>query len=413
MIYRLTYNGQTYNERMVLSGSKSESNRVLIIRFLSQSNFQIENLSNSDDTKVLEEALKNIDSKNEFDVEHAGTAMRFLTALFCITKGERILKGSPRMHERPIKLLVDALKALGAEISYLEKEGFPPLKIKGKNLSGSEISIRGNISSQYLSALAMIAPYLKNGLTLIITSEFTSKPYLLMTLNMMRHFGINVEESGNKIIIKNGNYSAKNYSVESDWSSASYWFEAMSFCSGSSLELIGLKNENSLQPDSIVKELYTLFGVNAKPIKNGIKLTSQPLKTDDNWAIDFTNFPDIAQTLACTFVGFQKRALLNGLHTLRIKETDRIEAMKHELEKLGAIITTTDNSLEIIDFKPTDKNHCINTYNDHRMAMSFASLVFILKEINIKNPQVVSKSYPQFWDNLKQLGVKIERIIEC
>jgi len=230
---------------------------------------------------------------------------------------------------------------------------------------------------------------------------------------MMRHFGVDVEEFDNKIIIKKRNYEAKDFVVESDWSSASYWFEVLAFCKNSTLELIGLKHEKSLQPDSIVKELFERFGVKTENISNGIKLTSTEAKSEENWTVDFTNFPDIAQTLACAFVGFQKRATLNGLHTLRIKETDRIDALKTELEKLGAKISTTTNSLEILNVFPTNETSCINTYNDHRMAMSFAPLVFILKEIKIKNPQVVSKSYPQFWDNLKQLGVKIERIIEC
>lgn len=413
MIYRLTYNEKRFNERIVLSGSKSESNRVLIIRFLSKGEFEISNLSDSDDTKVLEKCLSEIHLSNEFDVTHAGTAMRFLTTLFSITKGERILKGSQRMHERPIKLLVDALRELGAEITYLGKDGFPPLKIIGKEIEGGEISIRGDVSSQYLSALCMIAPYLKNGLTLNITSEFTSKPYLIMTLNMMRHFGANVNEVDNKIIIQKRNYSPKNYVVESDWSSASYWFEALAFCKNSSLELVGLKNENSLQPDSIVRELYEIFGVKTDSILNGIKLTSSELNTEDNYRIDFTNFPDIAQTLACSFVGFQKKTKLTGLHTLRIKETDRIDALKIELEKLGVKVKTTNETLELFDFNLTNETSCTNTYNDHRMAMAFAPLVFVLKEIKIKNPEVVSKSYPQFWEHLKQLGVKIERIIEC
>jgi 3-phosphoshikimate 1-carboxyvinyltransferase len=407
MSYLLTYNSEPFHQRITLSGSKSESNRALIIRHLCGENFHIENLSNADDTRVLQDILANIHNETSFDVGHAGTAMRFLTALFSVTEGERILKGSERMHQRPIKLLVDALRSIGANISYLEKDGYPPLKIQGKPLQGGEISIRGDVSSQYLSALVMIAPYLENGLTLNIISEFTSKPYLQMTLNMMRYFGAEVEEQEQTIRVKKGNYFAKNYVVESDWSSASYWYGALAFAKNSTLELIGLKHENSMQPDAIVKELYEAFGVKTTPIKGGVQLSKYAVELPQKVTIDFSNFPDIAQTLACSFVGFQTRGVFTGLHTLRIKETDRIEALKNELQKVGATVSSTSDSLSITEFNKATHPAEISTYDDHRMAMAFAIMVFVYGKIIIQNPEVVTKSYPNFWNDLKLLGVDI------
>lgn len=407
MSYLLTYNGKPFYQRIALSGSKSESNRALVIRHLCGENFHIDNLSNADDTSVLENCLATISNETIFDIGHAGTAMRFLTALFSVTEGERILKGSERMHQRPIKLLVDALRSIGANISYLEKDGYPPLKIQGKALQGGEISIRGDVSSQYLSALVMIAPYLEKGLTLNITSEFTSKPYLQMTLNMMRYFGAEVEEQEQTIRVKKGNYLAKDYVVESDWSSASYWYEALAFAKNSTLELIGLKHENSMQPDAIVKELYTLFGVHTAAIKSGVQLSKCAVELPQKATIDFSDFPDIAQTLACSFIGFQTQGMFTGLHTLRIKETDRIEALKNELHKLGATIVIAENSMELVSFAPSSSVANITTYNDHRMAMAFAAMVFSLGKIIIHHPDVVSKSYPNFWNDLKLLGVDV------
>jgi 3-phosphoshikimate 1-carboxyvinyltransferase len=407
MSYLLTYNGKPFHECITLSGSKSESNRALIIRHLCGKQFQIDNLSNADDTNVLEKCLATIYDETTFDVGHAGTSMRFLTALFSVTEGERILIGSERMHQRPIQLLVDALRSMGAEISYLEKEGYPPLKIQGKRLQGGEISIRGDVSSQYLSALVMIAPYLEKGLTLNITSEFTSKPYLQMTLNMMRYFGVEVEEHERTIRIQQGNYLAKNYVVESDWSSASYWFEALAFTKESTLKLLGLKHENSMQPDAIVEELYTAFGVHTHPVEGGVQLSTSAVALPKNVKIDFSDFPDIAQTMACSFVGFQTPGIFKGLHTLRIKETDRIEALKNELHKLGASIAVSDNSMEFISFSHSSSIAAVNTYDDHRMAMAFAVMVFSLGKITIHHPGVVSKSYPNFWNDLRLLGVDV------
>jgi 3-phosphoshikimate 1-carboxyvinyltransferase len=410
MIYELTYSGNEFDAQLQLAGSKSESNRVLIIRFLSGQSFAIDNLSNADDTSVLDEILNNIHTQQVFNVGHAGTAMRFLTALFAITPGERILQGSERMHQRPIALLVDALRSLGAEIEYLQQDGYPPLRIVGKPLDGGDIDIRGDVSSQYLSAMAMIAPYLSNGLTLHVTSEFSSKPYLLMTLNMMRHFGAMVDDLGDTIRIHPSVYSSRDYVVESDWSSASYWFEALAFTKHSSLKLLGLKHDNSMQPDATVQQIYEWFGVETTPVEGGIQLTKKEQLPPEHATIDFTDFPDIAQTVSCSFLGFQSKAKFTGLHTLRIKETDRIAALKNELEKLGAQVSVTESTLSIDGFTIPQDDVAIATHNDHRMAMAFSALVFVLGTIRIKDPMVVSKSYPNFWNDLQQLGVQISQI---
>lgn len=411
MIYKLTYKEKTLKGKIRLSGSKSESNRILIINHLSGNSISTENLSDSEDTKTLQKLLFDFTFEKQFDVGHAGTCMRFLTSLFSITPGERILKGSDRMHERPIRELVDALRQLGAEIEYLEKDGFPPLKISGKKLEGNAVSIKGDVSSQYITSLMMIAPYLENGLQINISGELVSKPYVQMTASVMQYFGANVNVNDSEIKISKGEYLHKTYKVESDWSSASYWCEAASFCENVDLEIEGVKFDKSLQADSVIKSIFSELGIVTSQVENGIRLTSSGQSKTGIESYDFSDCPDIAQTLACTSIAFQNEFKLTGLKTLRIKETDRVEALFLELNKIGFHSVSTRDSLTLNSSELCEDDLLpVSTYHDHRMAMSFAMLVFYFGEIQIENPKVVSKSYPDFWNHLASVGVIIEEV---
>lgn len=407
MIYKLSYQNTSLSGKLRLSGSKSESNRALIINYLSGSGLGIQNLSTSDDTQTLVRILTEMNQKQELDVGHAGTAMRFLTALLSITPGERILKGSKRMHERPVKVLVEALRNLGADITYLGQEGYPPLKINGKSLKGGKINVRGDISSQYLSALMMIAPYLKGGLKINVKEDLVSRPYVDMTSAIMSHFGARLVVSNHEIVVEEWKYHTHPFTVESDWSSASYWYEAAAFCATVDLEIDGLKPSKSLQADAVLTNIYEQLGVQTSSTSSGIRLTKKTAKMHFQ-EYNFSACPDIAQTLACTAVMLENEVLLTGLKTLKIKETDRIEALKIELEKLGVL---SETGKDFICIKKS-KNLCtgtISTYSDHRMAMAFAMLVFYMQEIAIEMPEVVSKSYPEFWQHLHNVGVDIEK----
>lgn len=407
MIYKLTYPTKSLKGKIKLSGSKSESNRAMVINHLLGDFSLIQNLSDSDDTKTLKELLSRIDDTEEFDVGHAGTCMRFLTSIFSITEGERILKGSERMHQRPIHPLVDALRQIGAQIEYLGKEGFPPLKIKGTKLLSNSVSIKGNVSSQYISSLLMIAPCI-NGIELKIEGELVSKPYIDMTIKMMRACGAQIDFKGNLIKVS-GDYEKPYLLVESDWSSASYWYEAASFCDEVDLEIVGLKKEGSLQGDSAVQSLYENLGIVTESSNSGIRLSKINFDNTDLTEFDFTNCPDIAQTLSCTAIAFDYEFVLQGLMTLRIKETDRVEALKNELKKIGQKALESQNSLIIKADESNLKPSIISTYKDHRMAMAFAMLVFYFGEISIENPEVVSKSYSNFWKDLQMIGVEINQ----
>lgn len=387
-----------------LPSSKSISNRALIIQALCNNKIKLKNLSASKDTQVLISSLKNL-SASTIDIGAAGTAMRFLTAYLSVNPGERILTGSERMKQRPIHALVNILNDLGAKIEYLENVGYPPLKITGNKLIAKPISIKGNISSQYISALLMIAPYLDGEFILKIEDKILSKDYIWMTIKLMQKFGIEIQWTDNIIQVSKGEYKAEELIVESDWSSASYWFEMISLKGDSMIELTGLKRD-SLQGDSVLTELFKTLGVDSAFTNFGIRIKNIPTACT-YFEYDFTDCPDLAQTLAVTLVAKKIPFKLTGLDNLSIKETDRIKALIVEFEKLGIHLQSELNSTlswngneDII----VPKDHFIQTYEDHRMALAFAPLCFVTEDIVIENPEVVVKSYPDFWKNLEDVG---------
>ena len=392
---------------IVISGSKSESNRLLLLKAL-HPNIQIRNLSNSDDSQVMQDALKS--ESKVVDIHHAGTAMRFLTAYFAIQESREItLTGSSRMKERPIKILVDALNSLGANISYLENQGFPPLRIKGKKLTNNKISILANTSSQYITALLLIGSKLENGIELTLEGEITSIPYINMTLSLLNEIGISTsfEENTIRVLPTPQSQQPITLTVESDWSSASYFYSIVALSEeGTSIKLSSYK-KNSLQGDSVLAEMYKSFGVETLYEGDAVNLkkVSSALPSIN---FDLIKSPDIAQTIAVTAFGLGLKCDLYGLHTLKIKETDRLLALKAEIEKLGGTVEVTDKSLHLASFSGAFKQVAINTYNDHRMAMAFAPLA-LKTSIMIKDAEVVSKSYPDFWDHLKAIGFQISQ----
>lgn len=390
-----------------ITGSKSESNRLLLLQAL-YPEFKLENISNSDDSNLMTKAL-NTNSKI-VDIHHAGTAMRFLTAYFSIQEGKEVLlTGSKRMKERPIKILVEALQDLGADITYEENEGFPPIKINGKKLTNNKVSLKANVSSQYISALLLIASKLENGIELTLEGEITSVPYINMTLSLLDEIGLETSFIGNTITVKpNTQYlKPKTLVVESDWSSASYYFSIVALSDvGTQITLSSYK-ENSLQGDSALVDIYKHFGVETTYSNNAI-IIKKASKVIPKLPIEFnlTNSPDIAQTIVVTCFALGLACNLTGLHTLKIKETDRLVALKTEIEKLGGEVTITNESLHLATSKTINEMVSIATYNDHRMAMAFAPLA-IKASINIEDAEVVSKSYPTFWDDLKSIGFEI------
>ncbi|WGH74135.1 3-phosphoshikimate 1-carboxyvinyltransferase [Tenacibaculum tangerinum] len=391
-------------EEITISGSKSESNRLLILQQL-YSNIHIENVSDSDDTHHLQEALSSANSVA--DIGHAGTAMRFLTAFFATQEGEtKVLQGSERMHNRPIEILVNALRDLGADIVYIEKEGYPPLKITGKQLTKNKVSINGNVSSQYISALMLIAPSLEKGLEIELIDKITSVPYINMTLQLLHQLGIEAEFKGQFIkIAPTPVVKKQTVVVESDWSSASYFYSIIALSElGSSVKLSAYK-EDSLQGDSCLVEIYQHFGVRTIFEENSITLIKEKEHDTSILVQDLKNAPDIAQTIAVTCFGLGIACDLSGLHTLKIKETDRLEALREELTKLGAEITVTNESLHLKPSAKINKDIQIATYNDHRMAMAFAPLALKVP-IEILDAEVVTKSYRSFWKDMEQLGIK-------
>ncbi len=392
-----------------LPGSKSISNRLLLIKAIGDLSFKIENISDSDDTTILQKYLLEIKSgKSEIDIHHAGTNMRFLCSYLATLENKSFtLTGSERMKQRPIKDLVDALKQIEADINYIEKEGYPPLKINGKKLIENEITINANVSSQFTTSLLLIAPTFENGLKIKLSGQLVSPSYIKLTIELMRSFEIDVEWKGDEIIITKGKYKTDNLSFynESDWSAASYFYSAMALGKIDQLELHGL-NKNSLQPDSIVAKTYEQFGITTEYHEN--KITLHKTKCNiTNFKFDFTDCPDIAQTLAITCLGLRINAELTGLQTLKIKETDRILALKTELEKFGAVVEANNNSLKLNfgSVKNENKEITIQTYNDHRMAMSFAPLQFLFPKIKIENKNVVSKSFLNFWNEASKLNL--------
>lgn len=390
-----------------LPASKSICNRALILNALSYSPYEIKNLSDCDDTDVMVKALNSNDS--HFDVKAAGTAMRFLTAFLSKVVGEWTITGTERMKNRPIRILVDALNAVGAKIEYLEKEGFPPLRIMGSALQGGEISLDGGVSSQYISALLMIAPLMEKGLTLHLQGKVISKPYIHLTLQLMKQYGVESEWVGSTIKVAPQSYRPLPYTVESDWSAASYWYEMMALSQQAEIELKGLFKE-SLQGDAAGAKLFAQLGV-ATDYKAGGVVLRKNGNVCQKLIYDFVNEPDLAQTFVttCAFMDIPFR--FTGLQSLKIKETDRIEALKCELRKLGYVLTDTNGSiLEWNGERCEPEAHpVITTYEDHRMAMAFAPASLVRKEgIEIAHPEVVSKSYPHFWENLESAGFVVE-----
>lgn len=397
---------ENINTNILLPSSKSICNRALIIKALSNYDGKIENLSDCDDTFVMVRALSEM--TDTIDIMAAGTAMRFLTAYLSVTDGERIITGTERMRQRPIKILVDALRSLGADIEYVENEGFPPLKIRGKELNGNMISLPGDISSQYISALMMIGPTLKNGLTLNLTGDIVSKPYINLTIQIMKEFGANAEWTDEDTIsISNETYKPTPYYVESDWSAASYWYEMTALSDNARVELPGLF-EKSFQGDSKVAELFEQLGVRTEYGNKNVVLSKNG-KVTDRMEYDFVNQPDLAQTFVVTCCMMGIPFCFSGLQSLKIKETDRMVALINEMKKLGYVISESNGSVLSWNGERCegDINPAIDTYEDHRMAMAFAPAALKLKNIIINNPQVVSKSYPGFWKDLTKAGFNI------
>ena len=399
MVKKLRISATKIDAEINLPSSKSISNRALILSALSENPCEIRNLSDSDDTRVLQQALQS--GEMHFDVDASGTAMRFLTAFFArkTDKQEITITGSERMKQRPIKVLVDALNSLGAKIEYLEKDGFPPLRIFGCALEGGKIRLNSGLSSQYISALMMIAPCMKRGLKITLEGEIVSKPYIRMTLEMMREFGVNADFSGNTIDIKPQKYRAVPFAVEADWTSASYWYELLAIAGDGKIFLHGLK-KNSCQGDRKTAKLFENLGVKTEFCENGVLLTANE-KMCREMRYNFINEPDLAQTFAVTCCAKNIPFEFSGLQSLKIKETDRISALIAELKKLGYVLREFPENTLIWNGErcKAQENPSIATYQDHRMAMAFAPIA-VTQSIEIQQPEVVNKSYPNFWQDL-------------
>ena len=386
-----------------LPASKSISNRALILNALSYSPHEVENLSDCDDTRVMVNVFDS--NSNYFDVGAAGTSMRFLTAFLAKTVGEWTITGSERMKQRPIRILVDALNQLGGKVEYIENKGFPFFKIFGSALTGGEINLNGGISSQYISALMMIAPYMQKGLKINLQGNVISTPYILMTKKMMEDFGVKIDFSGDKISIRPQIYNPVRFRVESDWSAASYWYEILSLSGKGKIRLKGLKKE-SYQGDSEIAEIFKSLGVTTEYAEDGVILLPNKETLVKNFFLDFTNIPDLAQTVAVTCCLKDITFIFSGLQSLKIKETNRIEALIHELRKLGYVLhEPAEGTLAWNGEKCTaDEDPVISTYEDHRMAMAFAPAA-LLQSVTIRNPSVVSKSYPNFWHDISLISM--------
>ena len=398
-----------------LPASKSISNRALIIYALSGGRNLPQNLSDCDDTEVIIDALRSM--PDEINIKAAGTAMRFMTAYLSVMRGTHVITGTERMQHRPIAILVDALRKLGAQIEYVAEEGFPPLRITGKNLAGGQLVIPGNVSSQYISALLMIGPMLEEGLTLQLTGDIISRPYIDLTLWMMGEFGAEAKwSSADTITVAHKPYKSRDYFIESDWSGASYWYEmvALSGDSNAEVKLTGLM-DGSMQGDSTTRYIFSLLGVKTT-FETQTKGVPQMVTLKKNGRgvskleYDFVNAPDLAQTFVVTCAALDIPFHFKGLSTLKIKETDRIAALKKEMQKLGYVIHDANDSELYWDGERCEPNLAagIDTYEDHRMALAFAPFAMKQPGLIINNPQVVTKSYPKFWDDLKSVGFNIE-----
>lgn len=407
MKYKITA-PENISSTIKLPSSKSISNRALIINALADGDEDIDNLSNCDDTNVMIEAFDS--DSNNIDVKAAGTSMRFLTAFLSRTPGEWTITGSQRMLQRPIHILVEALNSLGARIKYMGAEGYPPLKIKGSALEGGEIELSGSISSQFISALLMIAPTMEKGLTINLKDNVISIPYIKMTLKMMSDFGVKATWEDNTIRIYPQEYKPVHYIVESDWSAASYWYEITALSQSAEIKLLGLQKD-SAQGDSYVANLFADLGVQTEYHEDGVVLKKKG-KVVKKMFHNFVNEPDLAQTFAVTCCLLNIPFLFTGLQTLKIKETDRIEALKNELKKLGYILNDSENSILEWDGERciADEQPTIATYEDHRMAMAFAPAAFKIENLLIAEPHVVTKSYPDYWADLKAVGFEIDEV---
>lgn len=388
-----------------ITGSKSESNRLLLLKAL-YPEISLENVSNSDDSELMTKALAS--SLDVVDIHHAGTAMRFLTAFFAVHEGREVtLTGSKRMKERPIKILVEALQDLGADINYTENDGFPPIKIKGKKLIKNKVTLKANVSSQYISALLLIASKLENGLELTLEGEVTSIPYIKMTLSLLDEIGVESSFIDNVITVRPTTISQlpTALTVESDWSSASYYFSIAAISEiGTEITLSSYK-DNSLQGDSALVNIYSEFGIETSFLNHSICL-KKVSENKEPKSFNLVNAPDIAQTIAVTCFALGISCDLKGLHTLKIKETDRLVALKTEIEKLGGQVDITSDSLYLHPSESIKDMVSIGTYHDHRMAMAFAPLA-LKTSLIIEEAAVVSKSYPTFWEDLESIGFKI------
>ena len=408
MKYNISINKKKVEGGINLPASKSISNRALIINSLNYSPFPVRNLSDSDDTKVLLNAL--FSNQNKFDIGHAGTAMRFLTAFLAKIVGEWEITGSERMKQRPIKILVDALNELGAKIEYTQNEGFPPLKIFGSHLKGKTIELDGSISSQYISALLMIAPTIENGLNLKLKGEVTSRSYIELTLKLMEKFGIRHEWKENTIYVPEQKYFPMDFTVEADWSGASYWYEIMALADEGEIFLENLLLE-SLQGDANIVEWFRQIGVASIQQENGVVLRKTDPPPFKKLILDFIENPDVAQTMACLCVAKRIPFHFTGLKTLKIKETDRIAALQNELAKFGAKLTEPKHGeLEWdgqVDLQLKKETPVVKTYHDHRMALAFAPMALAGLQFEIEDPMVVTKSYPNFWEDLKSVGFEV------
>ncbi len=408
MQVQLSHNTKNCTGTLEITGSKSESNRLLVLQ-AQYPNLSISNLSNSDDTKALQQALTTAPAT--VDIHHAGTAMRFLTAYYASTPGrECLLTGSSRMQERPIGILVEALRSMGANIEYAKKEGFPPLQIIGTALEASTVRLPASISSQFITALLLTAPKLKHGLKIILEGAITSRPYIEMTCALMRQLGIDVAFRGNTLeVAPTSRIPIAEIAVESDWSSASYAYSILALAEEGALTLTTYRKE-SLQGDACLQSIYTQLGVESSFEHNQLQLRKIPnLKCPEKLALDLAHAPDIAQTIAVSCAALGVACSLTGLHTLKIKETDRLVALQCELEKFGAKVHITADSLHLQPPTTLTADVAVATYNDHRMALAFAPLA-LKTTLQINDALVVNKSYPSYWEDLKKLGFSVNSI---
>ena len=397
----------TMSAQVTLPSSKSESNRALIIQALSDEEIILENLSEARDTQTMQKLLTSIEP--ELDVLDAGTTMRFLIAYCAVNSLGKVIKGTPRMHQRPVRILVDALREIGADIQYLEEEGYPPVHVRGMTLDQDMkyVRMRGDVSSQYISALLMIAPKFDHGLLLELIGKVGSRPYITMTLGLMKHFGVaHSWENEQAIRIEPHSYQSASYTIESDWSGASYWYSMIALAEQGEVKLMGLR-QDSFQGDQAIVGIMEKLGVRSSFEADGVRLSKQGGVED--FSFDFTHCPDLAQTVAVACAAKGVHCTMTGLESLRIKETDRILALQQELAKIGAKLEERDATWMLIPAKENTvpDNLIIDTYDDHRMAMAFAPLV-MKYPLTLENPDVVNKSYPRFWEDLQKAGISTE-----